>query len=156
MNQIPQKVSFSPLLPFHPLLFPQVSLHCKLSDIFHLLFRIFVLFCLAPFYPPKNLSKLIEQSTNTVPTAYRELSLENSRQQTCIFCFTVQGCSKYNQLFHGEFWLSETILYYDALAWPQTFCLLSSLMQHTGEVSWLRDTVSHFPLTPATGVSSAV
>lgn len=35
-------------------LLPQVPLHCKVSDIFRLLFRTFVLFCFAPFYPPEN------------------------------------------------------------------------------------------------------
>lgn len=82
-------------------------------------------FALPLFNAAENLSKLIEQSPNTVSTAYREVSLEESRQQTCIFCCTVGGCSKYDQLFHGEFWHSETILCSDALAWPQTFFLPS-------------------------------
>lgn len=94
MNQIPQKVSLLPLSPFHP---PPPPAFSSFETLTHLPFT-FQDFCLIfalPLYnAAENLSKLIEQSPDTVSTAYREVSLEESRQQTSIFCCTVgASCS---------------------------------------------------------------
>lgn len=142
MNQISQKASPLSLPPFHP---PPPSAFSSFDTLTHLpfTFRTFVLFCFAPFCPAENQSKLIEQSSHTVLAAYGEVSSEDSRQQTFVFCFTVWGCSKYTPLFHG------TVNPFCAMMlWPGPI-LLSFLMHCSGELSLLGDRSVALTPTPA-------
>lgn len=145
MNQIPQRVSFSPLPPFHPLLFPQVSLHCKLPGIFHLLFRIFVLLCFAPFlssWKPKQIDRAKHKySANSLQRPFLR------KQQAVDLDFLLHSTGM-QQIRPAVPWRvlaqwNHFVQWCSGLA--PNFLFPKLLMQHTGEVSWLREAVSHLP-----------
>lgn len=130
MNQIPQKICLLPLLHFSPP--PAFSLFESLK---HFPFTFWDL-CLTLLYPFLSCWKP-KQSPSTGSTAYREVSLEDSRQLTCILCLAVWV----QQIWPAVLW-RDLAHWNHPVQWYSVFSLLSSLRQHIGWLSWLEGAVS--------------